>query len=106
VHVSHDAIFEEDRSWSWDGEGVGDGEPFSMEHVQEGEASRTMDMVHPHSPVVSPTPAYCEPIVHTPPATPPNASLDLDAKAEDAQLRFRRVDDVLGSTPVPGLVDR
>jgi hypothetical protein len=77
-----------------------------MEHVQAGEASRTMDMVHPHSPAVSPTPAYHEPSVHTPPATPPNASPDLDAEAEDAPLRFRRVDDVLGLTPVPGLVDR
>jgi hypothetical protein len=58
VHVSHDAIFEEDMLWSWDGEDVGDGEPFSMEYVQAGAASHTMDMAHPHSPVVSPAPAY------------------------------------------------
>jgi hypothetical protein len=58
VHVSHDAIFEEDMLWSWDGEDVGDGEPFSMEYVQAGEASHTMDMALPHSPVVSPALAY------------------------------------------------
>jgi hypothetical protein len=30
----------------------------------------------------------------------------LDAEVEDAPLRFRRVDDVLGPTPVPGLANR
>jgi hypothetical protein len=44
--------------------------------------------------------------VHTPPATPPNASPDLDAEVEDAPLRFRRVDDVLDPAPVPGLANR
>jgi hypothetical protein len=38
--------------------------------------------------------------------TPLNASPDLDAEAEDAPLRFRRVDDVLGPTPMPGLANR
>jgi hypothetical protein len=87
-----------------------------MEYVQAGDASHTMDMVRPHSPVVTPAPAYRAPSVHTPLATPvssgyglviaPNASPDLDAEAEDAPLRFRRVDDVLGPTPVPRLANR
>jgi hypothetical protein len=77
-----------------------------MEYVQAGEASCTMDMAHPHSPAVSLAPAYREPCVHTPPVTPPNASPDLDAEVEDAPLRFRRVDDVLGPTPGPRLADR
>jgi hypothetical protein len=87
-----------------------------MEYVQAGDASHTMDMVRPHSPVVTPAPAYRAPNVHTPLATPvssgyglvtaPNASPDLDAEAEDAPLRFRRVDDVLGLTPVPRLANR
>jgi hypothetical protein len=65
VHISCDAIFEEDKPWSWDGEDVGDGEPFSMEYVQAGDASHTMDMAHPHSPAVTPAPAYHAPSVHT-----------------------------------------
>jgi hypothetical protein len=106
VHVSRDAIFEEDKPWRWDGEDVGNGESFGMEYVQAGEASCTMDMARPHSPAVSLAPAYREPSVHTPLATPPNASPDLDAEAEDAPLRFRRVDDVLGPAPGPRLADR
>jgi hypothetical protein len=36
----------------------------------------------------------------------PMASPDIDDEAKDAPLRFRRMDNVLGPTPLPGLVDK
>jgi transposase InsO family protein len=38
VHVSRDAVFEEDRAWEWCAEDVGDGEPFQVEYVAAGES--------------------------------------------------------------------
>jgi hypothetical protein len=105
VHVLRDAIFEEDKHWSWDGEEISDEEPFTMEYVPASGANRVGDVVHLHTPQVAPAPAHHVPSVHTPPAppanevvefaSPPTASPDLDAEAEDAPLRFRRVDGVL-----------
>jgi hypothetical protein len=40
-------------------------------------------------------------------ATPPDAEdLDLDADHDDAPLRFRRIDNVLGESSLPGLAER
>jgi hypothetical protein len=36
VHVSRDAVFEEDRAWKWDEEDAMDDEPFRMEYVVAG----------------------------------------------------------------------
>jgi hypothetical protein len=39
--------------------------------------------------------------------SPPSVKSDLDAEhEEDAPLRFRRIDNVLGPAAMPGLVDR
>jgi hypothetical protein len=38
IHVSHDAVFEEDRAWSWNEDEIGDDEPFRMEYIAAGGA--------------------------------------------------------------------
>jgi hypothetical protein len=36
VHMSRDAVFEEDRAWTWSEDKIGDDEPFRMEYVIVG----------------------------------------------------------------------
>jgi hypothetical protein len=36
VHVSRDAVFEEDRAWSWNEDEIGDNEPFPVEYIAAG----------------------------------------------------------------------
>jgi hypothetical protein len=116
VHVSRDAIFEEDRAWSWDEEDCSDGEPFKIEFVPVDGMNRggvvawpdapqvaPSPGVHGHGPGMSCTPPAREAIEH---ATPPSASPDLDANAEDAPRRYRRLEDILGAAPLPVLADR
>jgi hypothetical protein len=38
VHVSRDAVFEEDRAWSWNKDEIGDNEPFRVEYIAAGGA--------------------------------------------------------------------
>jgi hypothetical protein len=116
VHVSHDAVFEEDRAWDWGDHEAVDGEPFAMEFISVDGANRTGKGMRPNAPVAAPMPDPLEAEAHTPPAppehgvveyaTPPTASPDIDGEAEDAPLRFRRMDDVLGPAPLPSLADR
>jgi hypothetical protein len=44
VHMSRDAIFEEDHAWGWDEEDNSDGEPFNMEFVPVGSMNCTGDV--------------------------------------------------------------
>jgi hypothetical protein len=116
VHMSRDAVFKEDRAWSWDEDENGDGEPFKMEFVPVDGVNRASDTTRPDAHSGTPSPAgrrhgACNPPV--PPsggavehATPPTVSPDLDEDASDAPLRFRRIDDVLGPVPLPGLAER
>jgi hypothetical protein len=39
VRIARDAVFEEDKTWTWDKEDVGEGEPFTMEYVSAGSTS-------------------------------------------------------------------
>ncbi|WVZ90938.1 hypothetical protein U9M48_037188 [Paspalum notatum var. saurae] len=135
VHVSHDAVFEESRPWDWgDDKGAGPGddvEPFYIEFVTVGGARHEAE-VAPATPPTSPAPATpassptsaamptygsepCTSAAPTTPAapsgvqftTPPMGELDLDEDHDDdAPLRFRTMDNVLGLGSPPGLADR
>ncbi|WVZ61751.1 LOW QUALITY PROTEIN: hypothetical protein U9M48_011574 [Paspalum notatum var. saurae] len=113
VHVSGDAVFEEDRPWDWGEEKRSgpndDSEPFCVEFITIGQARRVAGAVEaPQSPPTSPAPTtpasapsspatpMCGPEPRTPmtpPApmassrarfvTPPTGELDLDHDHED-----------------------
>ncbi|KAK3147062.1 hypothetical protein QOZ80_3BG0277590 [Eleusine coracana subsp. coracana] len=136
VHVSCDAVFEEERSWDWGADkGAGpddDIEPFQIEHSaatpvdQEGFTSTPLDTTPRASSAPAPatsseTPgrtgtALPAPAARTPSPTPqatieftspPERELDLDDDHDDdAPLRFRALDNVLGSTSPPQYADR
>jgi hypothetical protein len=98
VHVSRDAVFEDDIPWSWDQAEIDDDEPFSMEYVSAGcvqGAGGVRNGVQQGSPQAIPMPDQNQDQVHTPPppvngeveyATPPSGSANVDAKADDAPL--------------------
>jgi hypothetical protein len=120
VHVSRDAVFEEERSWEWGAErGAGpddDVEPFQVEHiimapVEQGGPATT-------SPTSTPRPAT-PPAPTTPPTpvpapspaiefdSPPTGELDLDGDHDDdAPLRFRTLDNILGASSPPRPAER
>ncbi|WVZ82883.1 hypothetical protein U9M48_030091 [Paspalum notatum var. saurae] len=132
VHVSGDAVFEENRPWDWgDDKGAGPGdddEPFCVEFVTAG-GTRHQAGVAPDTPLATPVPPLpaatpsspatptCGPEPRTPvtpPApmassrvqfvTPPTGELDLDQDHEDdVPLRFRTMDDLIGLGPAQGL---
>jgi hypothetical protein len=55
VHVSRDAVFEEDRAWSWNEDEIGDDEPFRVEYIAAGGAHpAAWDNAWPNSPLVTP----------------------------------------------------
>jgi transposase InsO family protein len=55
VHVSCDAVFEEDRAWSWNEDEIGDDEPFRVKYIAVGGAHPAAgDNVWPDSPLVMP----------------------------------------------------
>jgi hypothetical protein len=117
VHVSHDAIFEEDCAWDWSEEDVGDDEPFKMEYVVAGGVQpSTGNMARPRSPPVLPLkPAGGVPVsargeaAHTPPVpedpgaveyvSPPVGTPDIDEDAYGAPLHFRSLADLMGGAP-------
>jgi hypothetical protein len=129
VHVSHDAVFEEDRVWTWSEDKIGDDEPFRLEYVVVGSAHPAAgDTVRPDSPLVTPRPNSLarsspgsvamptrgsEP--HTPlvleapgvveHVTPPTDMPDIDVEAEGAPLRFRTMADLLGTGHQRGVID-
>jgi transposase InsO family protein len=55
VHVSHDAVFEEDHAWSWNEDEIGDDESFQVEYIAVGGAHPAVgDNAWPDSPLVTP----------------------------------------------------
>jgi hypothetical protein len=123
VHVSRDAVFEEDRAWSWNEDEIGDDEPFRVEYITVGGAHPAAgDNAWPDSPLVTPeqnSPARSSPgstamptrrsEPRTPPVpealgavehvTPPTDTPDLDEEADGAPLCFRTLADLLGASP-------
>jgi hypothetical protein len=117
VHMSHDAIFEEDRAWDWSEEDVGDDVPFKMEYIVAGGVQpSTSNAARPRSPPALPlTPAGGVPAsargeaAHTPPVpeepgaveyvSPLAGTPDIDEDAYGAPLRFRSLADLMGGAP-------
>lgn len=136
VHVSRDAVFEEERSWEWGAEkGAGpddDIEPFVVEHLATGPTgqggpvaatptatqrptSAPAPMAPPATPSQAGTPTHGAgprtPALASSPAiefaSPPQGDLDLDNDHDDdVPLRFRTVDNLLGASSPPGLAER
>jgi hypothetical protein len=108
VHVTCDAVFEEDIAWTWNKEDISEGEPFTMEYISAGSTSR--DGIRLGIPLVMPTPGQHDVVAHTPPATPvdggadqvppPSGSSDIDEEAGGAPLKFRTLDGVLRQAPL------
>jgi hypothetical protein len=121
VHISHDAVFEEDRAWDWGDDKPGDGaEPFIVDYFTLGgawvlrwlytrlvaPAPREPDSRLPTTPLEenrAPTPAVLGTVEH---ATPPTESPDLDADHDDAPCRFCTLENILGPGTPPGLADQ
>jgi transposase InsO family protein len=123
VHVSCDAVFEEDRAWSWNEDEIGDDEPFRVEYIAAGDAHPTAgDNAWPDSPLVTPeqnspvgsspgsaamptrgSEPRTAPVPEAPGAvehvTPPTDTPDLDEEADGAPLHFRMLADLLGMSP-------
>jgi hypothetical protein len=123
VHVSRDAVFEEDRAWSWNEDEIGDDEPFQVEYITAGGAHPAAgDNAWPDSPLVTPeqnsptgsspgsaamptrgSEPRTPPVLEVPGAiehiTPPTDTPDLDEEADGAPLRFRTLADLLGTSP-------
>jgi transposase InsO family protein len=123
VYVSRDAVFEEDRAWSWNEDEIRDDEPFRVEYIAAGGAHPAAgDNAWPDSPLVTPeqnSPAESSPgsaamptrrsEPRTPPVpeapgaiehvTPPTDTPDLDEETDGAPLCFRMLADLLGTSP-------
>lgn len=121
VIVTRDVVFDEAAQWHWDNsddQPAADGEPFTIEY--------TTEVITTAAPAPSPSPApshHSPPPVATPPVTPPATPPavdpvefvsppqqldddDLDADHDDAPLRFRSLDAVIGPASPPGLAHR
>ncbi|WVZ91493.1 hypothetical protein U9M48_037657 [Paspalum notatum var. saurae] len=135
VHVSRDTVFEEERGWDWGAEkGAGpedDAEPFHVEFisslVRRGEPGAQVAPATPSPTPGTPTPPTSPPAPvsaatptcgsepSTPLATvpapgiqftsPPVGDVDLDKDHDDAPLRFRAMDNILGPASLPGLAE-
>jgi hypothetical protein len=114
VHIVHDAVFEEDKTWTWDKEDVGEGEPFTMEYVSARSTSQGGDGTRPGAPLVMSDPSQHDDMAHTPLVAPANGgddhvsqsgSLNIDTKAGDAPLKFRTLDSILRQEPLVGSAD-
>jgi hypothetical protein len=124
VHVTWDAVFDELAQWSWseeDSAQVQNGsEPFEVEMVttmticrsQEGVKENIVHLagrsscrwipVHRHL-VQNPVHRH---LVQNQLASPPSVEPNLDYDHDDAPLRFRKIDNVLGPAVVLGLAAR
>jgi hypothetical protein len=120
AHITQDIIFDELGQWDWSGDtGVcTDTEPFEVEIVTttENELGGYLAQVEPGhvdsvgtppltSPghTLSPLPSSQPPVMHV---TPPSSDISLDNDHdEDAPLRFWRIDNILGTVEVSGLVE-
>lgn len=125
VHVSRDIVFDEAAEWNWgDGQDASGDTDFIIDYTSvfhPGVTSVTRsDSGEPASPPASSSPPP-EPSTASPCGTPsvsgtapavefvsPSAEAtdDLDADHEDAPLRFRSIDNVLGPATPPGLANR
>jgi hypothetical protein len=121
VHISRDAVFEEDCAWEWGDNKSSDGaEPFAVEYFSVGgtwshgqanqrQAARTQGepgsapALTPLGGQRSPTPAAPGTVEHD---SPPADNPDLDADHDDAPHRFRTLQNILGPGSPPGLANR
>jgi hypothetical protein len=112
VHMSRDAVFEEDRPWEWSCEehGVryGDKESFTVEHVTvRGEFVIAPDLTpvraptvhgeetptHPPTPGRARSPTTSDPVEFV---SPPMCTPDLDSGADNVPRRFCTMQNILG----------
>jgi hypothetical protein len=114
VHVSRDVIFDEDARWDWSKDSaavvVDDFEVESMNPEPPGEATMLQPRHEPEAAGPS-SPASTSPASPTAPtlyASPPSRALErVDADhGSSAPLRFRTIDNVVGSATLPGLARR
>ncbi|WVZ51167.1 hypothetical protein U9M48_002333 [Paspalum notatum var. saurae] len=122
LHISRDVIFDEEARWEWDADTVANSDDeFVIEYttVAHPEVTTTLqprrweDTSGPSTPAPTShaTPA---PTVHATPAptivfaSPPSgAQDDLDVEHDDdAPLRFRTIDNILGPVTPPGMAHR
>ena len=135
VHISRDVVFDEAAQWTWQGDHNGEPADFIIEDGYTDAPERVIVTTTASSPGSSsagspvppggsppspwaPTPGVTTPGAATPPATtPPVASPFtsspaggdsefLDADHDDAPLRYRSIDAVLGPSEAPGRVER
>jgi transposase InsO family protein len=100
VIISRDVVFDEAGQWRWenaDNEQADNSEPFIMEYSTE----IVRDVV-PATPSPTPTPASSPAGEHEPEVDEEN----LDADHDDAPLRVRAIDDLIGDAEPPGLARR
>ncbi|BAF28754.2 Os11g0656500 [Oryza sativa Japonica Group] len=124
VHISRDIVFDEAAQWDWDAEAAADLDTdFVVEYTtvyhpgslsgtrQDAGEPPARSSSSPQTPSDSPT-AGRTPSVHgDAPAVefvspPTGAAANLDADHDDAPLRFRTMDNVLGPAMLPGLANR
>jgi hypothetical protein len=123
VHITRDVVFDEDAQWDWAGSpeehaaNVHGDDIFRVEMMTIGYGGQTQDpSAAPSTPSAPRTPASAPTSISTERATPtdiqfvsplPNLDEGLDADHdEDAPLRFRPVDDVVGPGTPPGPIER
>jgi hypothetical protein len=100
VIISRDVVFDEAEQWRWenaDNEQANNSEPFIMEYSTE-----IVRDVMPATPSPTPTPASSPVGEHEPEVDEEN----LDADHDDAPLRVRAIDDLIGDAEPPGLARR
>ncbi|WVZ98286.1 LOW QUALITY PROTEIN: hypothetical protein U9M48_043748 [Paspalum notatum var. saurae] len=99
VHISRDVIFDEEARWEWGADAMASGDDeFTIQFTT---------VAHPGSPTPAPSPhTTLSPTITF--ATPPSgASEALDAEHDDdAPLRYRTIDNILGPTMPPGMAHR
>ena len=135
VHVSRDAVFDEDTRWDWGSTASGvDEVPFTFEEEYELRRAPTTPMASPASSSLSrtpgttsrvpalatPAPAHATPSTPCPSlitpsvpagtqlefATPLSGNPNLDADDdEDQEHRYRTLDNILGTNTVPGRME-
>ncbi|KAL6647280.1 hypothetical protein ACP70R_014717 [Stipagrostis hirtigluma subsp. patula] len=118
VHVTRDVVFDEGAQWDWASDG-GDGAPgdnddvFTVEYTVDqpaenaDEAAQDGEVTPPPSPHAggggAPGGAQAVEFASSPDANDDNLDADHD---EDAPLRFRKIDNIIGPAPPPGFVPR
>jgi hypothetical protein len=120
VHVTRDIVFDELAQWDWGAEEYGDdGDntiPFEIEVITttEYQQEHIIDQAEPEWVGALDSPGATQEATPSPPPTPPSMHLasppsresDLDHDHDDASLRFRGVDNILGPVGVSSLAQR